>query len=780
MKLVYFGLAVFFTLVAQAQVVNFPDAKFKAKLLQASTSAFIAFDADNNAIAIDVNGNGEIETTEALAVYYLTVQGNQFDPANMISDLTGISAFTNLRYLSCQTNLLTSLDLTALANLETIICSNNNINPLNVSGLSNLKSITAGNNQIASLAAINTSGAGNIEYLRLDQNLFASVDLTGFPKLKTVNFDLNDLTAINVTGLDLLERIDVSSNALTAIDLTTLPNFKYLNATGNFLTALDVSQNPLLTNLYLRYNQITSLDLSHNTVFSYLNIQDNNLSSLFIKNGRNEAVELNSNPNLAYICADESELTNVMLYFNALTEVNSYCSFVPGGTFYTVAGSNLYDQDNDDCELTDTAIPHLKVAVTNGATSGTTIADQSGDYSIPLPAGDYTLTPSFENSDFFTINPATLALSFPSDNSPYNQPFCVTANGTHPDLEIVIVPLLLARPGFDCSYRILYKNKGNQIQSGNVAFAFNDAVLDFVSCSPMYTTQIMNYLNWSFTDLHPFETRYIDVRLNLNSPVEIPAVNDGFLLNCTASISAGIAEETPADNSFVLTQYASNSFDPNDKTCLEGNNVSTAMIGNYVHYMIRFENTGSASAVNIVVKDIIDTAKFDVASLVPMTGSHDFRTRISGNKVEFIFEDINLPFDDANNDGFLVFKIKTLPNLVEGESFSNAASIYFDYNAAVDTAPAITAIGTLTREDFVFGHYFKVYPNPTAAVLNVVAKGSLAMQSARVYNVSGQLVLEHSAKGERCTLDVSQLPAGNYVLELQTEQGFSHTKFLKK
>lgn len=779
MKRIYFGIAVFFALAAQAQVVNIPDAKFKAKLLQASASAFVAFDAENNAIAIDTNGNGEIENAEALAVYYLTVQGNQFDPANMISDLTGIAAFTNLRYLSCQTNLLTSLDLTALANLETVICSNNTINPLNVSGLQNLKNITAGNNQIASLAAINASGAGNIEYLRLDQNLFTSVDLTGFSNLKTINFDFNDLTAINVTGLQQLEKIDIANNSLTSINLAALPNFKYLNATGNFLSALDVSQNPLLTHLYLRYNQISSLDLSHNTAFSYLNIQDNNLGSLFIKNGRNDTVELNSNPNLAYICADESELTNVMLYFNALTEVNSYCSFVPGGTFYTVVGSNAYDQDNDGCELTDIAIPHLKVAVTNGTTSGTTIANQTGDYSIPLPAGDYTLTPSFENSEFFSINPQTLALSFPANNSPYNQPFCVTSSGTHPDLEIVVVPMLLARPGFDCSYRILYKNKGNQIQSGNVAFAFNDAVLDFVSASPMYTTQIMNYLNWSFSNLNPFETRSIDVRLNLNSPVEIPSVNDGFLLNCTASITAGTAEETPADNSFVLTQYAFNSFDPNDKTCLEGNNVSTTMIGNYVHYMIRFENTGSASAVNIVVKDVIDTTKFDVASLVPMTGSHDFRTRVSGNKVEFIFEDINLPFDDANNDGFLVFKIKTLPGLAEGDSFSNAASIYFDYNAAVDTAPAITAIGTLGREDFVFGQYFQIYPNPTQAILNVAAKGTLAILSVRVYNQLGQLLLSQKAKGGLSAIAVSQLPTGNYVLEVETDRGVSHTKFLK-
>jgi hypothetical protein len=67
------------------------------------------------------------------------------------------------------------------------------------------------------------------------------------------------------------------------------------------------------------------------------------------------------------------------------------------------------------------------------------------------------------------------------------------------------------------------------------------------------------------------------------------------------------------------------------------------MVGKELHYMIRFENTGTASAVNIVVKDMIDMDKFDISSLVPLEWkSSVYVTRISiGNKVEFIFENIN-------------------------------------------------------------------------------------------------------------------------------------------
>src|SRR5690606_35290187 len=152
-------------------------------------------------------------------------------------------------------------------------------------------------------------------------------------------------------------------------------------------------------------------------------------------------------------------------------------------------------------------------------------------------------------------------------------------------------------------------------------------------------------------------------------------------------------DETPQDNTAALNQTVVNSFDPNDKTCLEGNVVTPDIIGQFVHYVIRFENTGTFAAENIVVKDIIDTAKFDVNTLVPLSGSHSFVTRITNiNQLEFIFENINLPFDDTNNDGYVAFKIKTKPTLQVGDAFSNTASIYFDYNFPIVTNTATTTI----------------------------------------------------------------------------------------
>jgi hypothetical protein len=158
-------------------------------------------------------------------------------------------------------------------------------------------------------------------------------------------------------------------------------------------------------------------------------------------------------------------------------------------------------------------------------------------------------------------------------------------------------------------------------------------------------------------------------------------VVSGSILNYNAEI-IGLTDESSYDNVSNLNQTVVNAFDPNDKTCLEGKIVAPDIVGEYVHYQIRFQNTGTANAQNIVVKDMIDVSKFDVSSLVPISGSHNFNTRITNtNQVEFIFENINLPFATGNNNGYVSFKIKTNPSLAVGDTFSNQVNIYFDYNA---------------------------------------------------------------------------------------------------
>jgi hypothetical protein len=556
------------------------------------------------------------------------------------------------------------------------------------------------------------------------------------------------------------------------------------------LTSLNL-KNPKLYQVYCNSNMLSTLDVSNLTNLIQLYCSNNDLKSIFIKGsgykgGFETVFDFIGNPNLKYICANESVLVEIQnkvsSYGYANCAVNSYCSFVPGGTFYTIQGNQKFDSNTNGCDALDGVVPNLNYNLTNGTITGSLISNSYGNYSIPVQAGTYTITPKLENPTYFNVSPTNVNVVFPTQTSPVTQNFCISVNGVHPDLEVALLPLDPARPGFDAKYKIVYKNKGTTTQSGSVNLAFDNAVLDLVVANSVTANQTMNNLSWDFTNLLPFETRAITFTLNVNSPLETPAVNSGSVLPFIATISSATTDETPIDNTFAFNQTVVNSFDPNDKTCLEGTTISPSLIGQYVHYMIRFENNGTANALNIVVKDMIDLAKFDISTLVPTNASHSFITNISaGNKVEFIFENINLPFDDANNDGYIAFKIKTLPTLVDGDTFANEANIYFDYNFPILTnKESSTFKVSLETTDFEFSNYFTLYPNPAKSVLNISSKETIEIKSISIYNTLGQLVLVIPNAEKVSRIDVSSLTTGNYFIKINSDKGTSNTRFIKE
>jgi uncharacterized delta-60 repeat protein/uncharacterized repeat protein (TIGR01451 family) len=453
-----------------------------------------------------------------------------------------------------------------------------------------------------------------------------------------------------------------------------------------------------------------------------------------------------------------------------------------GGDAFLVSGQNKLDTNNNGCDMNDIVFPNLKFDIVSNSTTSVLISDNTGNYAVPLPSGKHTITPKLENPDYFNIQPKSVAVDFPSQISPLISNFCITPNGTRPDLEIILIPINSAIPGFTSKYKILYKNKGNHLQSGSVNLTFDDSVLDVISTIPTESSKSTNNLKWNFINLLPLETREILVTLGLNKPTDSPPANAGMILKFTTEILSSMTDDTPKDNTFTLNQLVVNSFDPNDKTCIDGATVSSAKIGEYIHYVIRFENSGTNKAQNITVRDIIDTNKFDIASLIPQTGSHLFTSKISeGNKVEFLFEGIDLPFDDANNDGYVAFKIKTKSTLKPGDEFSNSSSIYFDYNSAINTNTATTKIeSNLGNTDYSLVNNFILYPNPINDVLFISKKQDLEIKSLSIYNTLGQIVLSYPSAKNISQIDVSNLPSGSYFIKINSDKGISNITFIKK
>ncbi|WP_299888532.1 T9SS type A sorting domain-containing protein [uncultured Lacinutrix sp.] len=775
MKHIYIFLFAFFSYsFLNAQTVNIPDVAFKEILLNENC---VDTNGDNVGDSIiDLNNDGEIQVSEAESVINLVIPTNQYNNTSTgvvsyIADMTGIEGFSNIQKLFIDSPSITNSGTFALdlginnINLEEITISNlPGLSDLNLGSKPNLTNFDIYNT--LELNNIDVSNCQNLNALYLGMTSLSSIDITQNVNLVSFGTEMYFGSNIDFSQNINLESISFGYSGITAIDLSNNINLTSFSGIGfDNITELDFSNNPNLVtlNCYQGF-MLESINLKNRTAITNLDFSNCDM--------------LNS------VCVDNNEFD---LVSNLITQygytncsITNYCTLNPAGTNYIVEGSSTLDSNNNGCgDATDVGYNNLKLNISNGTYNSTLFANNSGDYELHLLDGLNTITAELPNSDYYNISPSNVSVDFPTDASPFNLDFCISPNITIIDTEIYVIPITEARPGFDAIYRVIYKNVGNTVVSGSVEFNYNSDFVNYVSSSIAVDQQIANTLVWDYIDLQPLEQREILVTMNLNTPTDIDfPLNDGDILSYSAIVNPIPDDETPFNNTHSIRQDVVNSFDPNDKRCLEGNEIELDKVGEYLHYMIRFENTGTASAVNIVVKDIIDETKFDMASFIPLHASHNFVTRIqNNNEVEFIFENINLPFDDASNDGYVVFKIKTHNTLVVGDTFSNEAEIYFDFNFPIITNNETVTVVTnnLSVEEFEYPNV-SIYPNPVKEVFFVNTNSKV--NTVLVYNINGQIVkeiklLDHAIENK---VEVSDLAKGIYFVKLNTDKG----EFIKK
>ncbi len=740
-------------------------------------------------------------------------------------DLTtlDVSALTNLQELWCLESGIEDLNVTGLSNLTTLICRINNLSDLDLMGCNSLEVLDASSNQLNSfdfsgpnslvelyvndnpfttanlnaltnltifhcgeggLETLEATGAASLTEVVAAVSPLSSVNITGLSNLESINFLNCQLTDLDLTGLSQLDFLQLGNNSITSIDFSTTPLVEGFNLQNNSLTEIDLSPLNLLEFAIIFGNQLTEVSTMNNSVLSYLDVHDNNLQYLLLKDGiDSEEITLHfgGNPNIEYICADSFEIE----YINELAIdygysgyfINTYCSFDPGGEFYVIQGENKFDPDLDGCDTSDPNIPYFAYEVTGQDGNGTVISDETGQYSIPLQAGVYMISPLLENPSFFNVSPETVSVDFPTDPSPFDQNFCIEPEGVHPDVEIVLIPVDPAVPGFDADYQLIYRNSGNQILSGSVDFIFEDELMDVVATNPVPNSQNPGFMTWDYTDLLPFEVRTIDITFNINAPTDTPPVDVGDLLTFSGVVEPVASDETPGNNEIVFEQIVVGPFDPNDKTCLLGEAIQVSEVGDFVYYLIRFENLGTFPAQNVVITDIIDETKFDISTMIPIQGSHNFITRITDNLVEFIFEGINLPFQQGSNQGYVLFKIKTDNNLQIGDVFSNSANIYFDFNLPIETNLAETIVEeNLATEGFDFLQGIFVYPNPTESLILLKNTDDIQILNLDFYNHLGQKI---KSFGLQESIDISEFEKGVYFLQISSNRGDIFKKVIK-
>lgn len=276
---------------------------------------------------------------------------------------------------------------------------------------------------------------------------------------------------------------------------------------------------------------------------------------------------------------------------------------------------------------------------------------------------------------------------------------------------------------------------------------------------------------------------------NLNSALTSFSNNDIILFNIpgglingtshyfTSTITAAgnIQDCNAQNNNGNLLQILGNSYDPNDKqvnrsitynnNLFAENEIETG-VEDILTYTIRFQNTGTAPAQNIVVVDTLD-AQLDFASFSMVHSSHPVEVVDLGNGIlHFEFNGIWLPDSTSNepqSHGEFTYRIQENPNNGNGSEITNTAHIYFDWNAPIVTNTTYNINTWIENVSETFQN-FKIYPNPNNGIVHVQLDGAFTF---KLLDLNGRTLMNGNAQNES-TLNMQSLANGNYILELNS------------
>ena len=327
-------------------------------------------------------------------------------------------------------------------------------------------------------------------------------------------------------------------------------------------------------------------------------------------------------------------------------------------------------------------------------------------------------------------------------------------------------------------------NYGTTIASGLIDLELDDS-LYFVSADIVPDSIVGQHIYWTYEGL--FFDEYDLFSVQVGTP-------DGVADTVLSSVTITVVEDE--EEMFSVTDYSQQwircAFDPNDKT------PEPLGVGEFgyispetesIEYLVRFQNTGTDTAINVLIKDQLDE-NLDWNSFELLSYSHDVELAMSvEGEISFIFNGIMLPDSNVNelaSQGFVKYKINLLPGLPLETSIFNTAYIYFDLNPAVVTNTTINTlhIDNTSIDELANDQRLLVYPNPFTETTTVYFGEDLTNHSIQIVDPLGKLVYSNTTlTGKKVEIEASSLTEGMYILLLidnESNQVISNAKLMVK
>jgi uncharacterized repeat protein (TIGR01451 family) len=807
---------------AKAQYVTIPDAKFAAYLHTIVPTAMSGNQMDTTNIAVITLRDISVEND---SIGDLT--GVQYFDSLTTLDCGNGSASLSPNYLTSLPKLSSILD--------TLICGYNQLTSLPVLP-STLTSLDCYNNQLTNLPALpNTLGSLNCYFNQLTTlpalpstltNLGCwNNQLTSLPSLPNVlnylNCDYNQISALPALP-NSITFLNCNDNLLS--NLPTLPNtLRTLLCGNNQLTSLILNDsltdlwcygNQLinlptlptkLVNLLCGYNQLVTLPtLPHS--LTVLNCNNNQLASLptlpsvlIILNCSNNNIfcfptfpdslngvyggqqgtgancDLSNNP---FSC-----LPNYVAAMDAGTLAYPLCA--PGNANSCPNAQGIFGYTYKDVigncirSAGDTNLRNIAIQIYDTANNllGQTYSALNGVYNFPQTVGTYTVV-----IDTIGGVPFMAQCAHPGLDS--------TVTLTNIDTNINFS--LSCKPGFDVGVLSTVAN--------GLPFPGQDFVLDNIAgdisqwynlnCAAGVSGQVQITVTGPVTFISPasgaltpavggnvytyniadYGTVNIMTAFNMVFAIDSSA-QAGDLICVNIAVTPIAGDNNPSNNNYSFCFPVENSHDPNMKETYPVN--VPPGYNNWFTYTIHFQNTGTATSLNIRLVDSLD-ANLDLKTFQVINYSNKNIASVTGNVLTFNFPNINLPdsvSNPAGSIGFVQYRVKPKPNLPAGTQIKNTAYIYFDYNAPVITDTTLNNFVSSSGINQVVSsnNQVRVYPNPSNGSF-VIELNSTTKQTVQVYDINGKLVLSQTING-KTSIDASSLNEGVYNISLQSNEG---------
>ena len=601
-----------------------------------------------------------------------------------------------------------------------------------------------------------------------------------------------------------------STNYIPIKNISQMVNVMFFSSIGNSIGNVTNNVFPVCFNLgpdsarlsFLFYNLFTCNSTMASRTYSLFldgvlfdQLTTSGTSYNIVTGSKSTILEGYTSPNAAFITFRTVFPSNIAtlgshvflvkstnIYNNSLAAINYSCTLnsVPcskiSGQFYNDCNSNCI-KDGGDVTLSG----GVKVVVNTGSANYSILPDNTGAFSCYLASSNPSSLTSFSTSPSCTPCPAststiiippgiitnTITMGYKNNNYGFD-PAPILAGSSFPFFPATNYTLAL-KVYFSSASGCTTPTVSNP---GKVKFFLDK---NFIYQNAAGTTPVPNIivpgpggdtLIWNISNFYTSIINYSFVA-TVPSTVSIGAV---FAF---AGIITPTSDDDFSNNIFNTgPHWIGSPLDPNGKECYAQGIQPNGDIPYGVqdlYYTIRFQNIGTAPAIDVTTIDTLDS-NLDWSTLQVINSSFPVQTQVDfgSGQTFFYFPRIFLPDSTTNepgSHGYVYYKIKLKSGVPVNTIIKNRAHNYFDFNAPVPTNQTKNKLVNLAGiKEIELANSIKLLPNPVNDKLFISCEE--VIREITVSNSLGQLLVKQELNEKQGSLDMTALPRGFYLVSI--------------